>query len=394
VSTRSRVITVVCVAAAGVIGYWMATRTYWADTVVPMPPRGEALTNPFYAAERFVSALGGRGLHDRTFIAPPSNAIVVLSGWNWNLSASRRERLQQWVESGGRLVLDRTVNGGPELERWAGIRRQDRQSAEDTDGRTPPARSPCVRVEQVRNEREVVDAGRPHWLCDLDFGSVLTTARTADWLLREKTVGVQAARMRVGRGTVSMINGTPVRYRAIFDGDHGWLLAASTQMRRGDDVHFLTEGDAPSLVALMWTYGAPVVWLSLTVVGLLLWRAGVRLGPLTPPPVSIRRSLGEQISGTGRFALAHEDGESLHAATAQALDVAARRRIPGWGRLQARERIDALARAGDVAPDELADALRHPAMRGPTQVRGALALIETVRRRLLAAEWRTRHGTT
>ena len=34
------------------------SHTYWEDITVPMPPKGEALINPFYAAQRFAEALG------------------------------------------------------------------------------------------------------------------------------------------------------------------------------------------------------------------------------------------------------------------------------------------------------------------------------------------------
>ena len=32
---------------------WVANNTSWTDATLPLPPRGEALTNPFYAAQRF-----------------------------------------------------------------------------------------------------------------------------------------------------------------------------------------------------------------------------------------------------------------------------------------------------------------------------------------------------
>ena len=46
------------------------------------------------------------------FTAPPADSVIVLSAWHWNLSAGRREALERWVESGGRLVVDRTLVGG------------------------------------------------------------------------------------------------------------------------------------------------------------------------------------------------------------------------------------------------------------------------------------------
>ena len=44
---------------------WIASNTYWAEVTMPMPPKGEALTNPFYAAQRFAEALGARTSWDR-----------------------------------------------------------------------------------------------------------------------------------------------------------------------------------------------------------------------------------------------------------------------------------------------------------------------------------------
>src|SRR3954471_20140754 len=85
---------------------WVATNTYWAEVAMPLPPTGEALTNPFYAAQRFAEALGGRTVRDRQIAAPAADSVIVLSAWNWSLSHPRRLALERWVESGGRLVVD------------------------------------------------------------------------------------------------------------------------------------------------------------------------------------------------------------------------------------------------------------------------------------------------
>ena len=54
---------------------WVASNTYWADTKVPMPPKGEALTNPFYAVQRFAEALGARTAWDRVLTMPPADSV-------------------------------------------------------------------------------------------------------------------------------------------------------------------------------------------------------------------------------------------------------------------------------------------------------------------------------
>ena len=44
-----------------------------------MPPKGEALTNPFYAAQRFAEALGARTAWDRVAHDAAGRSVIVLS---------------------------------------------------------------------------------------------------------------------------------------------------------------------------------------------------------------------------------------------------------------------------------------------------------------------------
>jgi hypothetical protein len=222
--------------------------------------------------------------------------------------------------------------------------------------------------------------------------SSLTSKRTAEWALRDAS-GIQAMRVEVGRGRVTVINATPFRERSLFDGDHGWLFTAATQMRRGDDVHFVSEDAHPSLLALLWRYGAPVVMLALTLAALVLWRGGVRFGPLAAAPEAARRSLVEQIRGTGQFTLRHGGGNSLHAACMRALDEAAQRRIPTYASLSPGERASALSRLTGLDRDALAAAVQHGGVRRSHDLRNTIALLEAARRRTLMEHTRFSHGT-
>jgi hypothetical protein len=204
-------------------------------------------------------------------------------------------------------------------------------------------------------------------------------------------------RVPVGRGSVTVINAAPpFRRRSLFEGDHGWLFVAATQLRRGDDMHFLSEEDHPSLLALVWLRGGPVVGLALALIALLLWRGGVRFGPLAAPQQAARRSLAEQIRGTGQFALRHGGGESLHAACVRALEETAQRRIRHYANLPPGERAAALARLTGFDGDVLADAMhhRHHADSGRSHdVRRAIARLEAARRHILMEHTRSSHGT-
>src|SRR5688572_14817358 len=110
--TRTRIIALLVAIPLAALTWWIASNTYWADTTVPMLPKGEALRNPFYAVQRFAEALGARTARERALSIPPADAAIVLSAWHWSLSGERRQALERWVESGGRLVVDSDLMGG------------------------------------------------------------------------------------------------------------------------------------------------------------------------------------------------------------------------------------------------------------------------------------------
>jgi hypothetical protein len=391
--TRAKMIAVLAGIPLVALIAWVASQTSWTDTKIPMPPKGEALTNPFYAVQRFAEALGAHTAWDRVLTTPPTDSVIVLSAWHWDLNSGRREALERWVESGGRLVIDRTLAGGEkEFERWSGIVRVYREPERTKESANTPLEF-CGRFQEEQNGTLSSESpGRRYWMCELDGVSFLTSTRNAVWALRDVS-GIQAMRVEVGRGSVTVINATPFRGRSLFEGDHGWLFVTATGMRPGDDLHFMSEDAHPSLLALLWQYGAPVVVLTLALVALVLWRGGVRFGPLAAAPDTARRSLVEQIRGTGQFELRHGGGDSLLAACVRALDEAARRRVPIYASLSANERAAALARLTGLDRDALAGAVQHALGRRSHDLRNTIALLEAARRRTLIKHTRSSHGT-
>jgi hypothetical protein len=328
----------------------------------------------------------------------------VLADWHWDLSLSRRSALERWVSDGGRLVIDDGVLGDETaFEEWSGITREfppedEENEDEETDAgaaaQTEPSQpQPCGNYREQRDASGTLST-REYWLCALHDYTWFSTERPVAWGIRAGD-RLHALRVPVGRGSVTVINGSPFRYRAVFDGEHGWLFAAATGLRPGDDIHFLSEEQHPTLLALVWLYGRPVVLLGGVLVGLALWRGAVRLGPLAAAPARARRSLAEQIRGTGQFALRQGGGEALHAACVRALEEAAEHRVSGWHRLAAMDRATQLARLTGFDRDALAAAIYHPGLRRPAELRSTIGLLESARRLVLAStpqELRTAHG--
>lgn len=410
-SRRTLVTVLVGVAFVALAG-WIAANTFWVDIKVPMPPRGAAAENPFYGAQRLAAALGATSERDRTLNIPSTSDVLVLSAWDWSLSPRQRSAIERWVEGGGRLVVDPTVARDREFQRWSGIVLEIRSPGRgDTAGGLTGR---CFAVQEVVSGTTERRLRTTYQLCGAGINALTVAPRERlTWSLRDTSDGVRAARVAIGQGSVTVLAASIVRLRELLDGDHGFIFTSATQLRRGDRLHFLTESDYPPLLALIWREGSSAIALALAALALALWRGGVRFGPLAAPPAQARRSLAEQILGSGRFALERGDGAALHAAAVRALFETARRRIPGFSRVTGSERVAAIAHAIDAgsaagvtalppAPATgtaaiLESALQEPPPHRPDQRRRgiaqSIALIEAARRRLLIAHTRSPHGT-
>ena len=375
---------IVALAGASLLVYWVATNTEWTEVKIPLPPKGEAAMNPFYGAQRFAEALGARTSWDRQLAVPATDAVIVVSAWHWDLTERRRYSLERWVESGGRLVVTGRLAGGEdEFERWSGITRTHRRRGSSVAVPREEL-SGCRQLTEVRDGASPAGDGAQYAVCDGDLETYFQTRRKVLWALRDETE-MQAVRVAAGRGSVTAINASPFRDRNLLEGDHGRLFVTAAGLRRGDEVHFLTEDDHPSLLALLWIHGSPVVVFGLAAIALGLWRNSARFGPLVNEPPTARRSLAEQIRGTGQFALRYGDGESLHAASLRALTEAATRRVPGYARLSPADRAAALARLTGFDRDAFTAAAYHAGLRTANELRHTIAFLETARREILSS---------
>jgi hypothetical protein len=384
---KTRIVPIVLLLALIAFCAWIGSNLERVERTVPVGMKGEAATNPFYAAIKLSEALDANAQWDHVLAERPADSVILLSSWNWTLSHARRQRLERWVDAGGRLVVDDTLIGDLDLfEKWSGVGEQhpDEESDDERQERPTPAQrellgrffdADCLSLQE--------DGGaRTFEVCGLAEGRSLTASRPTAWALRDGE-RIHALRVAVGRGSVTVINGAPFARRQFLLQDHPQLFVAATQLQRGDRLLFLTEEDQGSILRLLWRFGAPVVLLMAALVVLALWRASLRFGPMTAPAETARRSLAEQIRGTGQFALRFGGGLSLHAATVRALRDAAIRRFPNFDRMPSEERVSVLAKATGIAATELGPALNFAGPRSTHELRNSIAALEAARRRLL-----------
>jgi hypothetical protein len=363
---------------------WVARNTYWTSIKVPLPPKGEAASNPFYIQEKFAQALGARTRWSRDFSLPPANGIAYVSMLDWDLLPQRRDRFEHWVQSGGRLIIDSSlIRSTSALETWSGIGSKSRLEPKPKPRFAEASR--CVTFDDN-------GSADTYLVCEFLSDIAFDPHRKLEWGLRDQEHNLEIARVRVGRGTVTFIAGAPFSGRSLFSGDNGRLFVAVTQLRRGDVIHFLTESQQPTLLELALRSGWPVLSLIITALALGIWRGSTRFGPMAPPTETARRSLAEQIRGTGQFTMRIGSAGALHAATARALNEAAARYLSAYEALPGAERMQALATATGYEASSLAAALHFSGSGRSEHLRADLELLEAARRRILLKHMRRKHG--
>jgi hypothetical protein len=190
-------------------------------------------------------------------------------------------------------------------------------------------------------------------------------------------------RINIGRGSVAVIGcECLMSNKSLLREDHARIVFDSIPLRTGDYVYILNPADAEALLALLWRHAAAAVVSGLTAVGLTIWRYLPRFGPLAAPPAPLRRSLAEQIRARARFAWRTRRLASLRRAECQALTRSASRRLASYERLDAAQRISALAARTGLDSGALREALSEDLDGGAESQRAAIMLLEKARRHL------------
>jgi hypothetical protein len=382
---RNIIVGVVAALLVALTALWFIKNTHWEEVEFTTPPKGEAATNPFYALQHLADSLGAHTQVRHEIVSlPAAKSVIVLDLWNWGIIPERRQRLEQWVSAGGRLVASANEVHDEAFVQWSGVKQYTLTEKKKSTATAKGKGKILTCGSATRRLTSDADPSEHFSTCSFILGE-LTTTRHSTWRLLDRDGRTQAVRIPIGLGSVTILNTANPTYDSLFCGESALLFAAATQLHHGDQVSFLTESDGGSLLGLAWRYGAPVVTLAAVFIVLWLWRSGVRFGPLVAPTEQARRSLAEQIRGTGQFTLRFGGGAALYAATVRALNEVAVRHILHYERLGNTERVGALAALTRLETTDLTLALYSQLARKPKEIRKTIALLEAARRRLLAA---------
>jgi hypothetical protein len=408
---------------------WVVVHTRWVEVEVPDDPRGLAATDRHYSLRRVVEGAGATlDIRSSMEPLPPGGATLVLQSSLWNIFPERDARLKAWVENGGHLVLGAAWRGENDL-RWVplsfvqphphakpGVAKPAAAAAWDADDdpnddEDVPAtrRQPDDQEQQKRRLARLLDPRHPYAYC-VDFDETAATTqpafepgrvyrgcgyagklRTLDhvaptWMLANAKETL-AIRVPVGRGSVTGVAPTLITdNHGILQNDNALIAAAVLQLAPGHVVWIVEDEKREPLLGWMWHEARTPSLLALAAMALALWRLMVRFGPREAQPPRARRSMGEQVRGTGQF-IAGTDPRALHAATRQAFDQVARTRVEDWAALDDAARVEALAavvaHAHVIDRAALLQSMNIGAGATPAQILAATALLEQARRALL-----------
>lgn len=370
----------VLLAALGV--WWLLTATEWVEVEVDQPPRGEVARNRLFVAEQLLQRLGTR-VERRTDLEalPPAGARLLLESHHWDLFPERAGRLRRWVEDGGHLVLRASMVEDEEIEEWIPVDQHPRQRV-TPGGPDGPKRQPTP--PSCRSlPTNVPDAGAIR-LCGARYHRLLypREGQPALWAVLDGD-GAELLRVPVGRGTVTVIAPWNLASNTELlrtNSDHAYAFASALQAAPGATVWVVAEESRLGFLKWLWQQGWIALLLALVALAAWAWRSAVRFGPLAGAAPAERRSMREQVEGTGEF-LRHHAPAALHAAQLRALQEAARARLPGADRMGRPALAEAIARATGVRAGDLERAMQ---LRAAHFVAVDLELLELARRRLAA----------
>ncbi len=384
--TRDRITYLVIVALSAMVGIWVARNTYWDDTLVPVPPQGEAATNPYYSVQHLATALG---IQSKFIVslnaAPPNKGALLIDGFQGDMTHTRVDELAPWVESGGRLIITAdVVLADPKFQAWSGITLGAHFDTSEKSKPISPRRDPeedCASLD-VAIDGKITDKPLTVCLPPSEFG--LASRRTPAWSLANKS-GMQVLRVDIGRGSVTVIpRYSLISNKNLIRHEHAEVFLTASHLVRGDVLYIVNVARAETLIALVWRLAAPALVFFGAAILCIILRQLPRFGPPLPPPAMVRRSLSEQIRANAAFAWRTRKLTALRAAVRRALDETAKKRIVAYSSLDIRKRVSAIAAFAGIDSKALNSAMTEDAVAAPPVQRAAIALLEQTRRTLNA----------
>lgn len=352
--------------------------------------QGEARSNPYLAAKRFLDRSGWptdcfHGLPLGTLTAP-DRGLLILPQRTLRLSPGQVAALAGFVERGGLLLaagawdeVEGTREGQDPLFAAFGARKLASDWSERVRGLTPKelqawhAAHRTVRVQLAGTAFEV----------RLDPGSRLEDRSGRALSALGDDLGPKVLVAARGKGLAVLFTDLDwLQNGSLGAHDHAAFLEAIAGLAGppfGRAALVIRE-EAPSLAGWLREKAPAALALAAVLVALALWSAMPRFGPLRVDAPEARRSLLEHLAACGRFQWRLEDGRSLLKAARQAALDRIGRSHPAWTALAPDALCQRIAAETGLSEAKVFRALRYDRHPDPHGFTEAIQTLDQIRK--------------
>lgn len=387
-------ITLAVLLVLGAGGYYLYTHLKPYPEVVEHGPSPEARANTYLAAETY---LRGRGLKVHTAKSlevldqlPSADQTLILLGGRENLTPTQTNRLLEWASRGGHLVVtaerlwdEGDGKSGDLLLDRLGVQQfltedldkdkdKDADHADDKSAAQPPqtgdqAAAPPAPETETETETEDKDPypqltklylenERAPAYIDFDTDYHLFDSKNLAYAWANSSDSTHLLQLQQDKGLITVLTDNWIwQNDQLDDYDNAWLLWYLTQ---NSTVTLVYRADGESLLTLLGRHFPQALVACLVLLALVLWRQGLRQGPLQPSPVSGRRQLEEHLRAGADFILRHRGQIALLQGLQRDIQRRARQRHLGFERLPVAEQWQALGRMTRLPVSAISQAMR------------------------------------
>ncbi|ULT72135.1 DUF4350 domain-containing protein [Pseudomonas sp. BC42] len=329
----------------GAAGYFLYRHATPYQELVDHGPSPEAQANPYLAAEMFLRERGLKVDHANSLevlasLKPVGNSLLLL-GERSNMSPHQVDQVLDWARAGGRLIFvaealwdeDTEQSGDLLLDR---VQIHQQLSADQEPPVQQDADDAFPKLTKIYLEGEQAPA---YVSFDTDFDLVDPDNLAQSWA--NSATATHMVQLDYGQGSVTVLTDADIwKTPGIGLYDNAWLL---WYLNTDTAVTLLFDTDHPSLWQLLWRYFPQALVALALLIGLWLWQAGSRQGPLQAPAPKARRQLREHLRASADFLLRHGGQAPLLQALHLDIRRRARRRYPGFEQLPSEAQWEVLA---------------------------------------------------